>query len=761
MLGTRSRIVGLALVLAIVSGAQAAERLVGTWEGRIETPPPLEVVVRFELHDGDPQGTIDIPPQGAFGLTLGGIVVEGDGVRFAIADLPGDPTFEGTLDGDAITGSFVQAGMAFGFELARASGVDAPADPTAGTEPGLYTDPAGVFTVPIPPGWTVEERDGYVAMVSPEGGIRLFLLVVPEDDPEAVIRQARATVDPAFDVPVAAVVEPPSEPGVERTVIVNYENPRGELYQSIAQLHDGVMHVLLIDSELEAVQRRGTQVNLIFTGYRILALEEADLTGVEPLPVAEVVDELATFIERHLQALGIPGAAVAIVQGDEVVYSAGFGVRGADGVPMTADTPMAIGSTGKTMTTMLMAAMVDAGLFDWDTRVVEALPEFAVADPALSDSMVMWHLVCACSGVPRRDLELLFNADELSAEDVIASLASFEFFTDFGEAFQYSNQLVSAGGYAAAAADGASWGELLQGYVASLERRVLEPIGMPNTAVVYDRLVERGEHGSPHQLDVLSGAYRQIPLEIERLLLPIAPAGSHWSTAEDMARYLLVQLGVGVAPDGTRVVSEEQLRATWEPIVPITATASYGLGWIVEEYRGLRVLSHGGNPLGFTSEFAFIPEAGIGIVVLTNAQGTNTFNTSVRDRLFELVFEQGAQSEALMSFALEQIERSLTEFQERLLPAVDAEAVAPFLGTFRSDVLGAITLALEDGVLMLDAGEFQTELRPWVNADGEVASYIALSGPIPTGALDFTERDGEHVIVLGEGLVSYTFERVE
>ncbi|TVR86410.1 MAG: class A beta-lactamase-related serine hydrolase, partial [Trueperaceae bacterium] len=382
-------------------------------------------------------------------------------------------------------------------------------------------------------------------------------------------------------------------------------------------------------------------------------------------------------------------------------------------------------------------------------------------DPELTDSMVMWHLACACSGVPRRDLELLFNADELTAEDVIASLASFEFFTDFGEAFQYSNQLVSAGGYASAAADGAAWGDLLQGYVDSLERRVLEPIGMPNTVVLYDRVVARGEHGMPHQLDLETGDYVQVPLEIERLLLPIAPAGSHWSTAEDMARYMLTQLSVGVAPDGTRVVSEEHLRATWEPIVPITATSSYGLGWIVEDYRGLRVLSHGGNPLGFTSEFAFIPEAGIGIVVLTNAQGTNTFNTSVRDRLFELVFEQSEQSEALMAFALDQTERSLAEFRERLLPAVDEDAVAPYLGTFRSDVLGAITLTLEDGLLMLDAGEFQTELRPSVDADGEVASYIALSGPIPTGALDFTERDGERVIVLGEGLVSYTFERVE
>ncbi len=619
-----------------------------------------------------------------------------------------------------------------------------------------------MFTVPVPTGWTIEERDEYVTMVSPEGGIRVHLLLQDEeDDLEAVIQQARATVDPDFDVTIDAVLEPPSEPGIERTVIVNYDNPRGEVYQSIAQLHDGVVHVTLIDAELEAVQRRGTQINLIFSGYRILALEEPDLTGVEPLPVAEVLDELEVFIDQTLKAFGVPGAAIAIIQDDEVVYASGFGVRGAGGEAMTADTHMMIGSTGKTLTTMLMAAMVDEGLFDWDTPVIDVLPEFAVADPELSESMVMWHLACACSGVPRRDFELLFNADELTAEDVIESLATFEFFTDFGEVFQYSNQLVGAGGYAAAAADGAAWGELFQGYADSLERRVLEPIGMPNTTMSFDQVLARGVHGFPHQLDLDTGDYVEVPLEIERLLLPIAPAGSHWSTAEDMARYMLAQLSAGVAPDGPRVVSEESLRATWEPTVPITATASYGLGWIVAEYRGLRLLTHGGNTLGFTSEFAFMPEVGIGVLVLTNAQGTNTFNTTVRDRLFELVFEQPAQSEVLVAFALEQTERSLTEFRERLLPEADQDAVAPYLGTFASPVLGPVTIWLEDGVLMLDAGEFRTELRPSVDAEGEVEHYVAMEGPLPTVAFEFTLEDGEPVVVLGEGLVSYTFVRVE
>ena len=789
-----TRVMGLVLVLALVasvlaegatgSSQDAAVRIAGTWEGQIDTPPPLEVVVRLDLDGASVTGTIDIPAQGAAGLPLEAIELEGDTVRFTMAGVPGTPTFDGTLDGERLTGTFTQGDASFPFELERvgeggatrdeadpaaaAPAVPgpgpAPVDPagTPGEAADVFEDPAGVFTVPVPAGWTVDERDEHLVLVSPEGGIRLaFLTFDDDDDLEAMVERAWSTVDPAFDVPVDTVLEPPSDPGIERTVVVNYDNPSGEVYQAIAQLHEGVAHVLLVDADLEAVQRRGTQINLIFSGYRILALEEPDLVGAEPRAVGEVIDELEAFIDQALQAFGIPGAVVAIVQDDEVAYASGFGVRSEGGEAMSADTHMMIGSTGKTITTMLMAAMVDAGLFDWDTPVVEVLPEFAVDDPELSESMVMWHLVCACSGVPRRDLELLFNADGMTAEDVVESLATFEFFTDFGEVFQYSNQLVGTGGFAAAAADGAAWGELWQGYADSLERRVLEPLGMSNTTLSFEAVTARGAHALPHRLDLDTGAYVEVPLDVERLLVPIAPAGSHWSTAEDMARYMLAQLNGGVALDGTRVVSEEHLRTTWEPTVPITATASYGLGWIVGEYRGLQMLTHGGNTLGFTSDFAFLPEVGVGVLVLTNAQGTNLFNEAVRERLFELVYDQPSQAEAYVAFGLEQIEQALADIREPLLPEVDGDAVAPYLGTFASPVLGAITLTLEDGVLTLDAGEFRTELRASVDDAGEVEHYLAMAGPVAGAPFEFSEEDGENVIVLGEGVVSYTFFRVE
>src|SRR5690606_1005262 len=152
------------------------------------------------------------------------------------------------------------------------------------------------------------------------------------------------------------------------------------------------------------------QITIVDSGFAITALEVTDLSGVAPLPLsAELIAELEAYIVETMAKLGVPGAAVAIVRDGEIVYANGFGVRelGKDD-PVTPETLMMIGSTTKSMTTMLMGTLVDEGLMDWDTPAVEILPSFAVADPEITQRITMRNMVCACTGVPRRDAELLF-----------------------------------------------------------------------------------------------------------------------------------------------------------------------------------------------------------------------------------------------------------------------------------------------------------------------------------------------------------------
>ncbi|MEZ4837281.1 MAG: serine hydrolase domain-containing protein [Caldilineaceae bacterium] len=203
-----------------------------------------------------------------------------------------------------------------------------------------------------------------------------------------------------------------------------------------------------------------------------------------------------------------------------------------------------------------------------------------------------------------------------------------EFFTDFGEAFNYSNQMVATGGYVAAAAAGGEWATFPTPTLRSWPSGSPAPSAWENTTLSFDEVMARDNYAVPHGLS-LAAEYYPLEMAVEKLLLPVAPAGAHWSTAEDMAAYLITQMNAGVAPNGERIVSAEPLRNTWQPQVQMTANSSYGLGWIVGEYKGVRMLRHNGNTFGFTSELAFLPDAGVGIVVLTNARATNIFNEAV------------------------------------------------------------------------------------------------------------------------------------
>ena len=183
-----------------------------------------------------------------------------------------------------------------------------------------------------------------------------------------------------------------------------------------------------------------------------------DLTGVAPLPLTG--ERLATFeayVAAKLAEIHVPGAAVAVVQGGEVAFLQGFGVRELGRpAPVTADTLLRIGSVTKSFSSLLAATLVDAGRLSWETPLVDLLPTFAVADPDLTPRLTVRDAFCACTGLPRRDLEFIFNAHALTPERLIADMAQLPLTAPFGEKYQYSNQMVAAGGFAAAVADGGS-----------------------------------------------------------------------------------------------------------------------------------------------------------------------------------------------------------------------------------------------------------------------------------------------------------------
>jgi CubicO group peptidase (beta-lactamase class C family) len=625
-----------------------------------------------------------------------------------------------------------------------------------------YSDPQDRFSVPIPTNWTAEEHSDYTVLTDPDGELTVSIAIVPGSDARTAVEEALTITGVSLDdfSHSPDVQSIPSEQGVDETIIVTYlSDDQTRAVQAVNQRVDDQNYIMIFAGSLDAAAKRNSQIQIIADGFTITRLETTDLTDVARLPITTaLLAELDAYIDELLARLAIPGASVAIVDNGNVVLAKGYGVTEIGGTdPVTADTQMMIGSTTKSMTTLMMATEVDDGLMTWDQPVVEILPEFAVSDPELTQTITVRNLVCACTGMPRRDMELMFNASDMTAEDVISSLSTFALFTGFGEAFQYSNQMVATGGYVAAAAAGGSWGDLYTAYLAEMQTRVFDPIGMSDTTFSFEDVESGGNAATPHGYS-LDGSYKAIPVTLEELLTPIAPAGAVWSTANDMARYLITQMQKGIGPDGNRVVSEKNLTETWIPQVAVDAETDYGLGWLFSDYHGIDVIAHGGNTLGFSSDLAFLPNEGIGIVVLANGQAASAFTEGIRNRLFELMYDLPPTFDTEIQYFLDQNKAALEELQGQIAdvpPGVAGLAI----GTFRSEILGDIEFRLEDGELILDAGEFSSPVKyiPQSSTDGEF-TFITIAPPV-TGS-PFTlriDKDGARTIEFDFSADRYEF----
>lgn len=468
-----------------------------------------------------------------------------------------------------------------------------------------------------------------------------------------------------------------------------------------------------------------------------------DLSGVTPLPLTEEL--LATFessIAATLAKLGVPGTAVGVVQGREVTFLQGFGVRELGRPePVTPDTLLRIGSVTKSFSSLLAATLVDTGQVTWDTLLVDLLPDFAVADPALTSRLTMADAFCACSGLPRRDLEFIFPANDLTPEGMIASMATLPLTAPFGEKYQYNNQLVAAGGFAASVADGGAPYALGRSYTIALRDRVLNPIGMPRTTYDLAEVVAGNDYASPHAAD-LFGELRPVPLMMDDTwLVPVAPSGALWSSAREMVRYVQTELQHGVAPNGAHVVSPENLERTWQPGVALPAAPGtppemaafaqhYGLGWVVGTYGGQRIIWHSGGTLGFSALVTFLPESDLGVVVLTNGSGNaGQMIYAVVFRLLELLFEQPATMDAVVEAGLARAASGRADLLATI-GQIDPAAVTPFLGTYRNPDLGDLTLLLHGDTLTFVSGPYRSALLPQMGEDGSIAGYLLVDPPL-------------------------------
>lgn len=466
--------------------------------------------------------------------------------------------------------------------------------------------------------------------------------------------------------------------------------------------------------------------------------EEAQL---QPLTV-ELLQTLANYTEEARQRFDIPGAALVIVQGSEIRLAQGFGVRELGRPePVTPETIFAVGSTTKALNAMLMATLVDDGLITWEEPVTDVWSEFQVGDSPFTKTIRVRHLLNMSSGLPRADL--VWSGTDLTAEELMTSLAELEPWANPGDYFLYNNQTVATAGYLGAMAAGGEYGQLSDRYVTLMQQRIFDPISMTTATFSFTTVLAQPNHATPHDLN-LTGEVSPTHHHVDR---SIHPAGGVYASATDMARFLMTEINRGVAPNGRRVVSTANLTETWQPQIEVIADRlDYGMGWFIEEYRGVTIIWHEGDVLGFKALLAFYPQSDVGLVLLSNRLLGKWFSYSVLYRFTELLYGlNDLYADAVYQKQQTTFEEALVKDYTGLQPYVTPEQVAAYVGEYedqwrvelRADnTLWAVRGAYQWRLLEATDGDYYkiyngfglgSNLQFVVEADGSVTMQFWLS----------------------------------
>jgi CubicO group peptidase (beta-lactamase class C family) len=420
-----------------------------------------------------------------------------------------------------------------------------------------------------------------------------------------------------------------------------------------------------------------------------------------------------------MQQWEVPGLAIAVIKNDEVVFLKTYGVKTkGDAVPVGANTLFAIGSASKAFTAASLGMLVDEGKVRWDDRVTKHLPSFQVQDSYVTRELTVRDLLTHRSGVAPTDL--LFWGTKLDRDEIIRRLRYVQQSTSLRSRWQYQNLMFITAGQIIPAVTGASWDDFVRD-------RIFRPLGM-NASVISNHALRAGaDIATPHT--VIDGNMQPIPLIN---LDNAGPAGSILSTVGDMARWVRLQMHDGTLDGRTffsKATSDEMHRPQMlittnehSPLVGLVSQANfatYGLAWFINDYRGHKIIHHGGQTDGMMCMTGFMPDRKLGWVVLSNTG--RFYSTAVMYRIIDTelgapVQDWGSILWTAQKRAEDVIAQQVRNEQEHRVAATKPTLeLSRYSGTYLDPLYGLVEVKLEKGALVLgfkDLG-LTADLQHW------------------------------------------------
>ena len=444
---------------------------------------------------------------------------------------------------------------------------------------------------------------------------------------------------------------------------------------------------------------------LLSAGYYAVLAQDAPFPGFDD------------YVNKAIRDWEVPGMAIAIVKDDRVVYAKGYGLRElGKTAPVDAHTIFAIGSSSKAFTAASIAMLVDEGKLKWDDPVTKYLPGFQLYDPYVTREMTVRDLLTHRIGLERGDQ--LWYATPYSREEVLRRIHNLVPSSSMRSKFGYQNIMFLAAGQIVPSVTGKTWDDFVTD-------RIFSPLGMKETGTTIRTLSKSNDVSTPHvKID------DKVQPVAWRLIDNIGPAGSINSNVIDMAQWLRLQLGKGKF-DGKQLVSEASLKEMHTPqtiiriegqypiLYPDAHFLSYGMGWFLSDFRGKKLVEHGGAIDGMRALVAMIPEKNVGVVILTNLSGTllpqflsyRIFDAYLGEQPKDWQAEQLPKIKALETQGKAAQEKALAERVLGTKPSVELQNYA---GTYRSEMYGDAEIEFANGKLTAHYGPYFTgDLDHW------------------------------------------------
>lgn len=436
---------------------------------------------------------------------------------------------------------------------------------------------------------------------------------------------------------------------------------------------------------------------------------------------------LEKLAEGMRVAWDAPGLVAVVTKGDQTLLLAGFGTRDHNRkLPIDADTLVPLGSCGKAFTSAAIASLVADGKMMFDDPVRKHLPDFKLSDPRADALVTIRDLLSHRSGLNGHDI--LWYRAPWSFADAVKRIPDLELAGPFRGSFHYSSLTVAAAGYAAMKANGTSYDSLIRD-------RVCRPAGIADIAFDTPQAKTFANRAEGFRRSVGG----RIEPMAEYVFPEPHPAGSIQITGRGLEQWLKYQR-TNASPSLTETKSPQTVIPMTDavrPYHPYGTQVTYGMGWLIYDYRGKKIVAHGGQIDGFRAQVMLLPDEGIGIALVNTLHESKlnlALSTAIVDELLGLPKADWASYyKALEAKEREDKANGFAALKRlRRAGVTPTRPLADFAGTYRDKAYGPGTVTLEAGHLVWSWSSFRIPLEHW-----ERDAFRLTGEPFENGILTF------------------------